>query len=47
MGDFGMKVPWLNLLIIFGAAYAVSLLATLLPARQASRVYHAEDLRYQ
>jgi putative ABC transport system permease protein len=40
-------VPWLNLGIIFAIVYAASLLATLLPARRASRVYPAEALRYQ
>jgi putative ABC transport system permease protein len=40
-------VPWLNLLVIFGAAYAVALVTTFLPARQASRIYPAEALRYE
>ncbi len=40
-------VPWLNLTIIFLIAYGASLLTTFLPARQASRVYPAEALRYE
>jgi putative ABC transport system permease protein len=40
-------VPWLNLSIIFLLAYGASLLTTFLPARQASRVYPAEALRYE
>jgi putative ABC transport system permease protein len=45
--DIAFNVPWLNLVLIFGAAYAVSLLTTFLPARQASQVYPAEALRYE
>jgi putative ABC transport system permease protein len=40
-------VPWINLTAIFVIAYAASLLTTFLPARQASRVYPAEALRYE
>jgi putative ABC transport system permease protein len=40
-------VPWLTLGIVFAVVYAGSLLATLLPARQASRVYPAQALRYE
>ncbi|MBC8281340.1 MAG: ABC transporter permease [Chloroflexi bacterium] len=40
-------VPWVNLLIIFGLTYISALLMTFLPARQASRVYPAEALRYE
>ena len=40
-------VPWLNLTVIFLIAYGASLLTTYLPARQASRVYPAEALRYE
>ena len=39
-------VPWTTLGIIVGLAYAASLLTTFLPARQASKVYPAEALRY-
>jgi putative ABC transport system permease protein len=46
-GELPFIVPWLNLAVIFGAAYAVSLATTFLPARQAARVYPAEALRYE
>ena len=39
-------VPWDTLGVIVGLAYAASLLTTFLPARQASKVYPAEALRY-
>ncbi|QIN83889.1 FtsX-like permease family protein [Rubrobacter tropicus] len=39
-------VPWTTLGVIVGLAYAASLLTTFLPARQASKVYPAEALRY-
>jgi putative ABC transport system permease protein len=42
-----LYVPWLNLLIIFVAVYAIALLATLAPAVRASRIRPAEALRYQ
>ena len=42
-----LYVPWTNLLIIFVVVYAVSIVATLLPARRASRIRPAEALRYQ
>ena len=40
-------VPWLQIAIIVAVAYVFSLLTTLLPARQASRIYPAEALRYE
>lgn len=40
-------VPWTTLGVIVGLAYAASLLTTFLPARQASKVYPAEALRYE
>ena len=40
-------VPWGALLLVFSVGYAASLLTTYLPARQASRVYPAEALRYE
>jgi putative ABC transport system permease protein len=43
----GFGVPWLTLLVVFAVVYAGSVFATLLPARQASRVYPAEALRYE
>jgi putative ABC transport system permease protein len=42
-----LVVPWGNLTVIFLSVYAVALLATLAPARRASRVEPAEALRYQ
>ena len=39
--------PWLQIVIIVAIAYLFSLLTTFLPARQASRIYPAEALRYE
>jgi putative ABC transport system permease protein len=41
------RVPWSALLLVVVAGYAASLLTTYLPARQASKVYPAEALRYE
>lgn len=41
------SVPWATLALIVVVAYAASLLTTYLPARQASKVYPAEALRYE
>jgi len=40
-------VPWLTLGVIFLTVYLVALATTLIPARNAARVYPAEALRYQ
>ena len=40
-------IPWIQIGIILAMSYTASLLATFLPARQASRVYPAEALRYE
>ena len=40
-------IPWLQLTIIVAIAYVFSLATTFLPARQASRIYPAEALRYE
>jgi len=40
-------VPWLNLAIIYVVVLAAALLTAFVPARQASRVYPAEALRYE
>ena len=40
-------VPWLKIVVIISITYVFSLLATFLPARQASRTYPAEALRYE
>ena len=41
------SVPWVQVVLIVIAAYLFSLLTTFLPARQASRIYPAEALRYE
>ncbi len=41
------SVPWLNLAIIYVVVLAAALLTAYLPARQASRVYPAQALRYE
>ena len=40
-------IPWIQIGVILAATYVASLLATYLPARQASRIYPAEALRYE
>ena len=40
-------MPWQQLLVVIVVAYVASLVTTYLPARQASRVYPAEALRYE
>jgi len=40
-------VPWLQIGLILLVAYGFSLLTTILPAYQASRIYPAEALRYE
>jgi putative ABC transport system permease protein len=40
-------VPWLNLAIIYAVVIGAALLTAYLPARQASRVYPAQALRYE
>lgn len=42
-----LAVPWTQIGIIVLGAYLFSLLATILPAIQASRIYPAEALRYE
>ncbi|HSK15857.1 MAG TPA: FtsX-like permease family protein [Gaiellaceae bacterium] len=42
-----LVVPWVNLAVIFVVVYAVAILATLAPARRASRIRPAEALRYE
>jgi len=46
-GNLQFFVPWRELLIVFASVYVTALLATLIPARRAARVYPAEALRYQ
>jgi putative ABC transport system permease protein len=45
--NLSLQVPWLTLVGIFVAVYAVAMATTLAPARRASRVYPAQALRYQ
>ena len=40
-------IPWAQIAVILAVTYAFSLLATFLPARQASRISPAEALRYE
>ena len=40
-------IPWVQMTVILGLTYVFSLLATYVPARQASKVYPAEALRYE
>jgi putative ABC transport system permease protein len=42
-----LYIPWTNLLLVFTVVYAVAIVATVLPARRASRIRPAEALRYQ
>jgi putative ABC transport system permease protein len=42
-----MTIPWLQVVAIVLIAYLASLLTTIIPAWQASRVYPAEALRYE
>lgn len=39
-------IPWDTIIVVVVVAYGASLLTTYLPARQASRIYPAEALRY-
>ncbi|MBM4445087.1 MAG: FtsX-like permease family protein [Chloroflexi bacterium] len=41
------QISWLQIVIIVAVAYLASLLMTLIPAWQASRIYPAEALRYE
>ena len=40
-------VPWLQIVGILVVTYVFSLLTTFLPARQASKIYPSEALRYE
>ena len=41
------SIPWMRIGGIIAATYAFSLVTTYLPARQASKIYPAEALRYE
>ena len=47
MAGVTYQVPWAMIGLVAVIAYAASLLTTFLPARQASKVYPAEALRYE
>ncbi len=47
MAGVTYQVPWTMIGLTAIVAYAASLLTTFLPARQASKVYPAEALRYE
>ena len=47
IGETAVTTPWLQISLIVLAAYLFSLLTTILPAWQASRIYPAEALRYE
>lgn len=47
MAGITFTIPWAEIALIAGLAYVASLLTTYLPARQASKVYPAEALRYE
>ena len=47
IGEAAVTTPWLQISLIVLAAYAFSLLTTILPAWQAARIYPAEALRYE
>jgi ABC-type lipoprotein release transport system permease subunit len=40
-------IPWSNVAVIVSIAWGFSVLTTLWPARQASKIYAAEALRYE
>ena len=42
-----MTIPWTQIVITAVVAYVAALVTTYLPARQASRVYPAQALRYE
>jgi ABC-type lipoprotein release transport system permease subunit len=41
------QMPWVELAIIAGVAWVASMLMTIIPAWQASKIYPAEALRYE
>ncbi len=43
----GFFIPWSQIIFIGAFTYVASLVMTIIPARQASRVYPAEALRYE
>jgi putative ABC transport system permease protein len=45
--DIQLIIPWTTLILIAVGGYVFSLVTTMLPARQASRIAPAEALRYE
>ncbi len=46
-GGLAFSIPWLTVMTIVAVSWVFSLTTTFLPARQASKVYPAEALRYE
>ena len=42
-----LSIPWTQIIVITALTYVFSMVATFLPARQASRIHPAEALRYE
>ena len=47
IGEAAVSTPWLQIGLVVLAAYLFSLLTTIAPAWQASRIYPADALRYE
>jgi len=47
MENLEFQMPWMELAIIAGVSWVASMLMTILPAWQASKIYPAEALRYE
>jgi ABC-type antimicrobial peptide transport system permease subunit len=47
IGEGAVSTPWLQIALVVLAAYLFSLLTTIAPAWQASRIYPADALRYE
>lgn len=45
--NFAFTIPWIQIAVILAITYAFSILTTFIPARQASKIYPAEALRYE
>jgi putative ABC transport system permease protein len=47
MENLKFQMPWMELAIIAGVSWVASMLMTIIPAWQASKIYPAEALRYE
>jgi ABC-type lipoprotein release transport system permease subunit len=47
MENIKFQMPWMELAIIAGVSWVASMLMTIIPAWQASKIYPAEALRYE